>query len=480
MATDLATFLASAGGDTTGDPTLQAIAPRLKLAQAMSQTGLDTSPTGHPLQAIARIAQAGAGQYVQAGAISDLSKMYAAQAKGAARALEAAAPGSPMVRALDSDDPNVQRAALQQFGPALIRLPEFMAQHAQHEADQRRAQFNADRTFGEQQRQFNVGAEGGKVPPGFERAEGGMRPIPGGPASPEYKATEVEAGLKPISVKPGEILLDPKTHKPLYQNTSGTFSDDALKSMVSQYRAGDKSVLTNVGRGAQGGENIGRFRDMLAQQLTAEGLTGKDQAAVMANFGAQSAAAKTAAVRESNVETSINEALATFPLAVEASKAVPRKDFVPYNKLVQLVKSGTSNVEQGKFLTSLQGAITAYSQAMSRTGTNSVHAQQSAEHLLSSVTSHEELVGRLEQMEKEMHAAKVAPELTRKAILDRISGRGSEGGKPPSLLSGGTPFATEVAPAVSPPSKREAGQTYPTPKGPMTWTGTGWVPAQAQ
>lgn len=126
MADDLATLLAQnfGGGANAGDPALQAIAPRLKLAQLMSQTGLDTSPTGHPLQALARVAQGAAGQYVQSGAMSDLAKAYAGQAEGAAAALEKTAPGHPLVKALRSSDPNTRALALQQAGKALLSLPE--------------------------------------------------------------------------------------------------------------------------------------------------------------------------------------------------------------------------------------------------------------------------------------------------------------------------------------------------------------------
>jgi hypothetical protein len=36
----------------------------------------------------------------------------------------------------------------------------------------------------------------------------------------------------------------------------------------------------------------------------------------------------------------------------------------------------------------------------------------------------------------------------------------------------------QAAAAVPPPAQRKVNQTYPTPKGPMKWTGTGWLPAQ--
>ena len=44
-----------------------------------------------------------------------------------------------------------------------------------------------------------------------------------------------------------------------------------------------------------------------------------------------------------------------------------------------------------------------------------------------------------------------------------------------------TPAApAQAAPAgVPPPQQRTQGRVYETPRGPMKWTGTGWVPAAA-
>lgn len=43
---------------------------------------------------------------------------------------------------------------------------------------------------------------------------------------------------------------------------------------------------------------------------------------------------------------------------------------------------------------------------------------------------------------------------------------------PPPAKRGAAPSA-----GAQPPAQRQAGQVYPTPKGPMQWTGTGWLPA---
>src|SRR6266851_9514775 len=98
MPSDLVSLL-SGGGTDYSDPAALA-APQIKLAQAMMQSGLDTSPVGHPLQAVARMAQAGLGGVVQGNAVSDLAKAYAGTAEGLAKSLEKTAPGHPLIAAL--------------------------------------------------------------------------------------------------------------------------------------------------------------------------------------------------------------------------------------------------------------------------------------------------------------------------------------------------------------------------------------------
>lgn len=132
-----ALLAAKGGGDSSSlgtDPALIAAGPQMKLAQAMMQQGADSSPVGHWTQALARMANAGAGQYMQSNAVSDLAKAYATQGASAAGAFKGVPGGGTMAKLLS--DPRTAPLVLGRVGEAATTLP--------HQAIQ---QSNWERTF---------------------------------------------------------------------------------------------------------------------------------------------------------------------------------------------------------------------------------------------------------------------------------------------------------------------------------------------
>jgi hypothetical protein len=230
----------------------------------------------------------------------------------------------------------------------------------------------------------------------------------------------------------------------------GTMSDDAIDLIVDRVHAGDPRALTNLGRGAQSGVTLTRIQNRLAERAAAEGWSGADLAAAQANFGSQAAAARSSAVRGAGIDQAVEEARKTFPLALAASDALPRGQFVPWNKALQAVQAGTSSPALARFVTANQAVITAYGQAMSRTGVNTVHAQEAAQNLLSTATSPETYKAVINQLELEMQAAKESPEVVRQQILSRIRNPGGGPGPAPAGPAGAAPAAPGAAAPAAP------------------------------
>jgi hypothetical protein len=257
-----------------------------------------------------------------------------------------------------------------------------------------------------------------------------------------YGVRQPDGSLKPVEVPAAATPPDGS------DASSGLINPAAIHDMAISYvKSGNTAVMQNLGFGKQAGVNRARLWNEIENVLKDSGATGQDLAAARVNFTAQTAGARTAAVRGANVDMSIQEAQQTFPLALDASANVPRSQFVPWNKAVQMVQAGTSSPELARYVTANQAVITAYAQAMSRANVTTDHSRLRAEELLSTATSPEAYQAVLDQMGKEMHAAQLAPDAVRKDIESKITGR---------------PVApTAVTPATGLPASVSTGPTKP-------------------
>lgn len=275
-------------------------------------------------------------------------------------------------------------------------------------------------------------------------APGGYRPI--GPADPNYKASVARAealakGDVPTIMGANSSVVVPNkvgTDGPIFTNKpppGAQLDDDTLTSMAGQYLAGDKSVFTNIGRGAQGAENIIRLRSRVKDLAEAQGMSPADTAHRIAEFSGDMASQRTLGVRQTNADMAVTEAQKMIPLGRAASAAISRTQYVPVNQAIQAYQRGTSSPELGQFATANLGIINTYARAISPSGVPTVHDKEHAERMLSTATSAEQYNAVLDQMEKEMAAAKAAPAAVKQDLRDAASGRHTPPGQiePPKV-----------------------------------------------
>lgn len=182
-------------------------------------------------------------------------------------------------------------------------------------------------------------------------APGGYRPI--GPADPAYKASVAKAeamakGDVPTVMGSGSAIVIPNkvgAEGSIFKNSmSGGLSDDALTVKANQWNNGDYDGATkNVGRGAQGGATLEAIANKAASLLVEKGMnpeeaaaqTSRNMQAFKASSLGQGAEARTAGVREANLNLILRAADAAIPAALQASHDVARTGFVPLNKIIQ-------------------------------------------------------------------------------------------------------------------------------------------------
>ena len=225
----------------------------------------------------------------------------------------------------------------------------------------------------------------------------------------------------------------------LAQSNDAKLSKDDVDFLAQQAMTGDTSVYQNLGRGAQGAQNIVAIRRRVAELNQEQGRTGADQAAANVTYGGEKAAARTGATRAANIGMAVAEAQQTFPLVRQTSAALPRSEFVPVNKALQAAETNTGDPKVVAFGTALNTAINAYARAISPTGVPTVADKEHARAILSTASSPEQVEAALGIMEKEMSAARQAPAEVQAQQKARISGRG-EGAPKVGTVEGGYRF----------------------------------------
>lgn len=264
-----------------------------------------------------------------------------------------------------------------------------------------------------------------KIPVGFEKTDNGLRPIAGGPADPAYLRAKTAGETDPNAVKVlgkgGELYKVGSDGQPVivHKNEDGaeaTLDDPTVKAMAAQYLAGDKSVLQNLGRGAQGAANIVKIRQEITQQAQNAGLNAKD---IVNNFNEQAgnlAGQRSIGTRAANISLAANEANNMIPIALKASEAVPRGEWMPWNKMVQAYQTGTSSPELARFVAATNSLVNAYVRAVSPSGVPTDSMREHAYSMLNSAQSAKAYQAVTSIMQDEMKAALQAPEQVRKEL----------------------------------------------------------------
>lgn len=195
----------------------------------------------------------------------------------------------------------------------------------------------------------------------------------------------------------------------------GTLTPETMQEMVDRRLAGDKSVLQNIGRGAQGSANVAAFNNALATTMKERGITGPDLAKIDQQYVGDTAYQRGAGGTAQRVENAVNEVAAVMPLALEASRNLPRGNIVPLNNLIQKYEQGTSDPKYNDFIVKNFALINAYTRAMNPLGVPRIQErlEQHAIGLLSTATSQKAYETQVRALWQEAQASKGAVMKTR-------------------------------------------------------------------
>ena len=211
-------------------------------------------------------------------------------------------------------------------------------------------------------------------------------------------------------------------------NPDSLLSDEDARFMAEQYLAGDRTVVQNMGRGAQGGENIIRFRRAISQVAKEKGMKGPDVAAKIAEFEGVKAGERTLGNRTANIEMAVTEAQNMAPLALQASEKVDRTKYPTLNAALLAAEKGAGGEDVVRLGVATNSLINIYARAISPTGVPTVSDKDHARELLSSAWSKGQYKAGVDQLMQELSAARKAPGSVRKEFREAVSTGGEAGG----------------------------------------------------
>lgn len=192
---------------------------------------------------------------------------------------------------------------------------------------------------------------------------------------------------------------------------SGALTQAAKELAVERLLAGEKppEVLGNIGRGQQGAQDLRAIQNLLAETAKARGI---DARGIIQAVQATSADARTMTelgAREGKIAPRVQEAQNFAQIALEASAAVPRGNFLPWNKLAQMSATQLQDPNLARLKAATVSLINAYASAVNGGGPGTVHDKETAENMLSAAQSPEAYSAVVQQLLKETQGALDAP-----------------------------------------------------------------------
>lgn len=320
------------------------------------------------------------------------------------------------------------------------RLAQAASQFAQNLGLHRDQLAETKRRGDTAERRADLAEDRAATPPGYRKAaDGSLEAVPGGPADPAVQ----------------KVAADAK------RGTSGLLADDTISDMAGQYLAGDKSVMQNLGRGAQGAENIVKLRAEISRQARDAGLKPDQVATKMADFAGRTAAMRTLGTRGANVEYAANTANKAIDLAQEAYGKLPRGQFVPFNQLRELYDKKTSSPEQAAAYAATNTLVNEYARVAAGGSNQATEGMRHhAREMLNTAMGPEAFNAVLGMMRREIQTAKSAYNETRREFLQDSHARDEKNGvTAPAAAPGAAPAGS--TPAAAPAGRvRQNGHTY--------------------
>lgn len=208
--------------------------------------------------------------------------------------------------------------------------------------------------------------------------------------------------------------------------TQSSIPPDTLNWMARQAWTGDMSVLQGLGYSQQGANNRIALRNEIQKVGVQMGKTPEELAAKNAEFFGTKAGQRTLGTRSANIEMAVSEAQQMAPLALDASSKVSRTEYPTLNALLLAAEKGTGGENVTRLGIATNSLINIYARAINPQGVATVSDKDHARELLAAAWSNGQYAAGIDQLMKELEAARRSPGIVREGFRSTITGVGDK------------------------------------------------------
>lgn len=196
-------------------------------------------------------------------------------------------------------------------------------------------------------------------------------------------------------------MWDEKRKETLEEKLKPSIDQDAADFAADQLLAGDKSGLSNYGRGEKASANLALIHQTVQKRAAEKGISGADLAKINAQFAGLTSEQRAIGTASGKIELAANSLDESLPLLENAMKKVDLSQFPDINAVENYARSHTGDTDIVAFNTALQTTVSDYSTLIARNGISTDSTRAAAAHLANVNMANGQLQAFIDQVRKE-------------------------------------------------------------------------------
>jgi hypothetical protein len=199
-------------------------------------------------------------------------------------------------------------------------------------------------------------------------------------------------------------IWDEKNNEKKADKLEPSIDQDTADFAADQLLAGDKSGLSNYGRGEKATANLALIHSTVQKRAADKVISGGDLAKINAQFAGQVSEARAIGTASGKIELAANSLDESLPLLEDAMKGVDLSQFPDINSVENYARQHAGEPNIVKLNTALQTTVSDYSTLIARNGQRTDATDAAAKHLANVSMSNGQLQAFIDQVKKERNA----------------------------------------------------------------------------